>query len=265
LLKNELDDIENAKTLLLQGIKNELRPLGTDTTGRVYWALSPGIAEREHAQHILGIYSLPRGQKQEKERRKLWEGGIRSERKRSQMDQWSWFVVVWGSALPSHSSRNRPSGNLSWYGFWSSDDIRQLADWVEADPQSILNFPLSPYLELTAILSDPHGSSSSASICAEHSSSEDLKQNLADYADLLKWRASRSKTILLPLNPPGLHDSTTKTTSSKGKGKEVGSRPQSSAAPLKKSTTSRKGKEREVILPPRPVARTQPSGRRARN
>jgi hypothetical protein len=116
-------------------------PLGKDMDGRLYWALSPGVAERENAMEMIA-QSVGGDTKGKRYKRVVPDDGDRKG-----MKKWSWFVGVWGkSSVPSggktektmtkkdKSDSQSVSNEVdqdSWWGFWEPAEIRKVADWIE--------------------------------------------------------------------------------------------------------------------------------------
>ena len=63
-------------------------PLGRDAEGRVYYAVTPGVVEREAAVAML---EGEKGEVRFGKRR-----GVVEREERKKMRAWSWFVAVWG-------------------------------------------------------------------------------------------------------------------------------------------------------------------------
>ncbi|PIL35898.1 hypothetical protein GSI_01558 [Ganoderma sinense ZZ0214-1] len=133
-------------------------PLGRDAEGRVYFAVTPGVVEREAAVELL----------------EGGEGGVRFGRRkgvgekgeRGRMRFWSWFVAVWGrrpeGALVAKSEgaeevaegeekegesvekvaeegekkvdgddrQAEDEDTEQWWGFWEPEEIAKLAEWL---------------------------------------------------------------------------------------------------------------------------------------
>jgi hypothetical protein len=137
-------DIQRATELRTSGICPRVGPLGTDKDGRVYWVLSPGMAERESAEDLLravvdkGANRRPmRGQNASPLAfRRL---AAPTEAERTRLTRWSWFVAVWGTR-PDDASMIRTeddedededeNADERWWCFWKPEDIEALADWL---------------------------------------------------------------------------------------------------------------------------------------
>lgn len=115
-----------------------ISPLGRDIEGRVYWALTPGMNEREDALDLLQSYSQGRSHKSRSRRKPL----VPSEEDRSAFRKWSWFVAVWGKKPPaaertlvededdSEVEEGDDDDDEQWWGFWEPEEIMKLASWV---------------------------------------------------------------------------------------------------------------------------------------
>lgn len=103
-------------------------PLGTDDEGRVYYALTPGLGEREAAAAL--IY----GESQSKRSKKI-VGGVSSldEKERESLTSWSWFVAVWGkkpAGAVLEDEEELDDGEEKWWGFSRPQQIKELAQWI---------------------------------------------------------------------------------------------------------------------------------------
>jgi hypothetical protein len=108
-------------------------PLGLDASKREYWALNPGISEREHAEEIL-IHGLAEARNNKpgkaRDNAEFKRIGMRTEADRREMDRWSWFVAVWGRK-PRTVAHEDGDEDERWWGFWKPADIQALAHWIE--------------------------------------------------------------------------------------------------------------------------------------
>ncbi|KAK7687001.1 hypothetical protein QCA50_009500 [Cerrena zonata] len=130
--KERLNDLEHSMHLVLQKFTHRFGPLGRDSEGRVYYALSPGKSETKAAEELIGgkvaRVKLGRG-----------KGGITLE-DRKYMQRWSWFLAVKGDKPEGAVEAPREDetaedlvnlGSESWWGFWDPIEIRKLAEWLE--------------------------------------------------------------------------------------------------------------------------------------
>ena len=180
-------------------------PLGTDDDGRVYYALSPGAAEREAAFEYLEVATHEKAVKLKK------KGRVPTIEERQGMRDWSWFVAVWGTKHPSlRNGAKAPKMNLDrvkdskeeggddetvpkWWGFWDAEEITKLAEFIT----------------IRSGIEDDVGSSSGGETPSTGSSSsskrkqpriEQLKKlagALREYAVLLQWRSCQDKYTLI--------------------------------------------------------------------
>lgn len=174
--------------------------LGTDDDGRIYYALSPGVAEREAAFEYIEVAS---GEKVMKLKKK---GRVLSVEERKEMKEWSWFIAVWGTRPPSPSNEAKittvqkmkvdeaedededEENGLNWWGFWNPEDIMKLAEWI-----SVKFVPEEGGEGLAEKDSQSTSSmnSTSSSSNRRHPRVEQLKRlvgHLREYASLLQWR-----------------------------------------------------------------------------
>ncbi|TBU61621.1 hypothetical protein BD310DRAFT_920405 [Dichomitus squalens] len=126
-------------------------PLGRDAEGRVYYAVTPGVVEREAAVKVLegGKGEVRFGGKRR---------GVAEREERRRMKCWSWFVAVWGRK-PEGAIVAKPDGEEGadekgygegevgredekegekededterWWGFWEPEEVAKLAGWLE--------------------------------------------------------------------------------------------------------------------------------------
>ncbi|KAG9316558.1 hypothetical protein JVU11DRAFT_2609 [Chiua virens] len=117
-----------------------ISPLGRDVEGRIYWALTPGMNEREDALELLRSSSQGRSHKSRSRRKPL----VPSEEDRGALRNWSWFVAVWGKRPPmgertlvydpdnseGEEEDEEDEDDDQWWGFWDPEEIMKLASWV---------------------------------------------------------------------------------------------------------------------------------------
>jgi len=200
--KDRLADIGNAVKVVGASSAARFVTLGSDGGGRVYYVLSPGVAEREAAFEYLQIASSDKMVKLKK------RGRVLAPEERKEKKEWSWFVAVWGTR--PHASQSLPRKDQSmnvdgaensgteededelvpkWWGFYDVEDIKNLAEWISIesgieDKRDNLRLQVSP---LTST------SSASASNKPKQPLIEQLVGNLKEYAELLQWRTRKDK------------------------------------------------------------------------
>ncbi|KAG2345520.1 hypothetical protein BDR05DRAFT_960429 [Suillus weaverae] len=92
---------QTALTLALSSCAQRIIPLGRDSEGRVYWALTPGRGERDTSREYL-TSNIEVGERDEGAKTKShkvkskspWTPPSPSER--ASHKRWSWFIAVWG-------------------------------------------------------------------------------------------------------------------------------------------------------------------------
>jgi hypothetical protein len=137
-------------------------PLGTDHDGRVYYALSPGVRDREFAANLLaGVSKKTKGRKPIRR--------AKSVEARKAFQEWSWFLAVWGHNPSSVESEP------GWWVFWEPEEIRKLASWI-SDTNDL------------AAKSDSDESAVKGAPPASHGRLRSLMKNLQEYALALEWR-----------------------------------------------------------------------------
>ena len=153
--------MENALKLISSSFAARFSPLGADGDGRMYWALSPGVRERKDALEFIKLTIS-----NTKEKKSRLKGRSPDEEARSAMQEWSWCIVIWGTA-PVGSKIKHDERSPQWWGFYDPEDIRKVAAWVNqmgaTDNEDDENHPSS------------------------------LRNNLKEYAALLDWRLKEDK------------------------------------------------------------------------
>ena len=165
-----------------------------DHDGRTYYALSPGVLEREVGFEYLEVVSADKPRKLKK------KGRILAAEDRSKMKEWSWFVSVWGKKPPCEGRSNaQPAKNDTissdeedgeeevekWWGFWEPEEIVKVADWIYIKSKledEEMGAGGSENGTLSQTKKDP------AKVQLKH-----LVSQLKDYAALLEWRSHENK------------------------------------------------------------------------
>ncbi|KAG6920244.1 hypothetical protein DXG01_005013 [Tephrocybe rancida] len=165
--KIRIRDLEYALKLVTPGFAPRFAPLGTDTTGRTFWASSPGIVERKTALDFLNSATTSTSKKA---KTKVHVAND------STPKEWSWFLAVWGKKIPGHAKapadEDNDEGVERWWAFSEPLEIRKLADWIRIDAG------IDPYGEVDA--NKPLAL---------------LVKGLNDYAALLDWRLKEDKYV----------------------------------------------------------------------
>ncbi|KAI0705095.1 hypothetical protein C8T65DRAFT_577776 [Cerioporus squamosus] len=101
-------------------------PLGRDTEGRIYYAITPGVTEREAAVELLegGKGDVKFG------KRRVAEQDARKE-----MKHWSWFVAIWGrkpegAEVVNPEDADGDEDAERWWAFWEPEQVSKLAEWL---------------------------------------------------------------------------------------------------------------------------------------
>jgi len=215
LHKDQIANIDNSMRIVSTVFAPRFMPLGADLDDRVYYALSPGVAEREAAFEYIELASSEKPSKPKK------KGRVLSSNDRQEMREWSWFVVVWGKKPPSlpgaqplriaqkmdidittdESENESEDGTVEkWWGFWEPGEISKVAEWIS------IKAGLNDDEEST--LGDSRASSSSIAKDKVDSSTNPrtaqmrrLVTELKDYAALLEWRIREDKLMVVPRIP----------------------------------------------------------------
>ncbi|CAL1707212.1 unnamed protein product [Somion occarium] len=223
--KQRLHDLELASVLASHRFAPRYGPLGRDSEGRIYYALSPGMAETDAAiQLIKGkVVKVKFGRK---------KGGVTIE-DRKDMQRWSWFLAVWGRKPEGAEEAKGEDGDVlmdddseRWWGFWDPMEIHKLAAWLEVKNAlgdgSAQSYPSKLTVSRKSTVSRSTTANSVASVSREpsplselssetdNSDEEDeddesqrigkptrkelrtLVQHMRQYADLLQWRVQRA-------------------------------------------------------------------------
>ncbi|KAH8828327.1 hypothetical protein DL96DRAFT_1602723 [Flagelloscypha sp. PMI_526] len=170
--KQRLNDLDSACNIISSSHALRFTPLGRDHDGRVYYALTPGSNEYDYAEAVIkniessltGINARLKGPKK------------RASPAESQVDQWSWFLFVWGKP-PALDDIQGFKGEESidtdeerFWGFHKPEDIRKLGDWVA----------VKSGLDALELKGDVQDKKLSAVLA--------LVKALDGYADVLEWR-----------------------------------------------------------------------------
>jgi hypothetical protein len=135
--KETLSDLKHARMILTSGIRRRAGPLGTDKDGRVYWALSPGMAERELAMELLSDGNVRRPTRGKNASPPTFRRlAALTEEERAKMARWSWFIAVWGRrpddprVVLGDEKDDDDVDCETWWCFWRPEDIADLAGWL---------------------------------------------------------------------------------------------------------------------------------------
>ncbi|KAI8993888.1 hypothetical protein BD414DRAFT_576506 [Trametes punicea] len=151
--KDALAAIEHAQRVAMVECIPRFAPLGRDTEGRVYYALTPGVIEREAAVDLLegGKGEIKLGKRR----------GVADEVQRKRMRHWSWLLAVWGRKPEDvevaksreerdDDCRDDQGGQIEsgegWWGFWQPEEVAKLSDWL-ADKIGVNVDAKQPYKE----------------------------------------------------------------------------------------------------------------------
>lgn len=205
--KQNIQDLDVALKVAMHDFNPRFGPLGTDNDGRIYWALSPGVYDRDYALDFIvkraDDSGLAKNSKTSKGKRRL----EKEERDRSSLKEWSWFVGVWGKKPPAKlgavtSPRPPPQDDDDedmeddslddetadkWWFFCDTKEIQNLAEWIsiqsgldtsDDDSTSVDRRPFT--LDQDTVMDAP-----------DSPTKEQLKnlvKGLNEYATVLEWR-----------------------------------------------------------------------------
>jgi hypothetical protein len=164
--KQRLLNIDNSVEIISSNYAGRFQGLlGKDHEGRTYWTTSPGIEEILAAHDFLTTITCENSREDD-------SGTIRKKKKEqssaeARPKEWSWFVAVWGqppAALECEATGSEDSddedGREKWWIFDEVDEIRKLANWLDAHDQA----------------NNQRGDNGT------------LRKRLTDFANLLEWR-----------------------------------------------------------------------------
>lgn len=120
--------LEQAQRVTSHAYALRFVPLGTDHEGRIYFALTPSVAEREVAAALLAGDMNKGGKAQGR--------AVISANERSALRRWGWFISVWGKkpvdgVVPAGEDDDDDVEDVErWWGIWQPNEIRRLADWI---------------------------------------------------------------------------------------------------------------------------------------
>ncbi|KAF9263405.1 hypothetical protein L218DRAFT_959427 [Marasmius fiardii PR-910] len=174
--KENIQGLESSLKVVLSSSVPRFSPLGTDHDGRVYYALSPGVHDREFAASLIsaasGTTKSTKGRKPIRRPKSVEE--------RASCRSWSWFIAVWGKppslGRPSEIDDGLNGGEDGWWVFWEPEEIRKLSSWI-----TIRN-------GLDAKPEDGVGT--------RKQQLRNLVKNLQDYSTTLEWRCSGGEEML---------------------------------------------------------------------
>ncbi|KAG7446349.1 uncharacterized protein BT62DRAFT_931799 [Guyanagaster necrorhizus] len=172
--KEIIENLDRALKVASHDFSLRSGPLGTDGDGRIYWALSPGVNDRQYAMQLVS--AMAAGTKKPKKRR----GCTRAGKDGSSLLDWSSFIAVWGQKpktgmLLTHEDDSAEDTEMDqWWGFSDPEDIRKLADWLSI---------------VSGLEEDGSESPSTVNDAVRNGNSvKALVHNLKDYATVLAWR-----------------------------------------------------------------------------
>ena len=120
---------EQAQRVISYAYALRFAPLGSDHEGRIYFALTPSVTEREVAAALLAGDMTKGGKAQGR--------AVVSTDERSALRRWGWFIAVWGKKpidgfvpVVDDDDDDDVEDVERWWGIWQPDEIRRLADWI---------------------------------------------------------------------------------------------------------------------------------------
>ncbi|KAF7980756.1 hypothetical protein HWV62_36793 [Athelia sp. TMB] len=153
-------------------------PIGTDIDGRVYWALTPSVTERELSIEAI----LDKEQKPKRPKRMVPEH-------RDAMKKWSWFMAVWEPSADVQSDDASAEGSEAgkdegcWFGLCDPAHIKTVADWIEIRAET--------EVDCSASSDEEEADGMQVSGNALPHELKALVGGLRAYADMLEWRTAK--------------------------------------------------------------------------
>ncbi|KAI9067407.1 hypothetical protein FKP32DRAFT_1609544 [Trametes sanguinea] len=173
--KEALAAIEHAHKVAMSECVPRFAPLGRDTDGRVYFALTPGMIEREAAVDLLegGTGEVRWGKRR----------GVADEAQRKRLRHWSWFLAVYGRKPEGAQVANSVGGDGNvgvgaeeedgdaegWWGFWQPEEVAKLSEWLAAKYGIDIEAKRLPKASNEGTATKPRGRPSNASSAADTS------------------------------------------------------------------------------------------------
>ncbi|KAG6813387.1 hypothetical protein H0H92_011653 [Tricholoma furcatifolium] len=160
--KDRMRDIEHTSKLVGPMFAPRFTPLGTDSLGRVFWALSPGASERKAARDFIATVTNAK-----KVTPKIHIANDNT------LTDWTWFVAVWGKKIATAGTNagvGDEDDDVQWWAFTDPAEIRRVADWIRIDAGI-----------------DSHGEADANKPLSV------LVKRLNEYAGLLDWRRKEDR------------------------------------------------------------------------
>ncbi|KAL0577031.1 hypothetical protein V5O48_004965 [Marasmius crinis-equi] len=182
--KDAVQGLENALKVVLPACAPRFQPLGTDHDGRVYWALSPGVRDREFAKSLIAAASAPATSK--KVRKPIRRP--KSAEERAMFKAWSWFLAVSGKR-PSDADVDGGESDEEWWVFWEPEEVKKLAGWISG--RNGLDVKGEDAAEAAGATVTATGGSN-----VRNQHLKTLVKNLQEYSTTLEWRCKGEEEML---------------------------------------------------------------------
>ncbi|KAJ2916808.1 hypothetical protein MD484_g3609, partial [Candolleomyces efflorescens] len=189
LHKDIVTALERSSDIAQSESLQRFAPLGSDSEGRVYYALTPGHSEREAAYEFTDLLAgdLPNNARLKKKGRAL------KPEEREDLYDWSWMILVWGKKPPSAFTPARDEEDEedvemdddtdAWWCFHDPEDIKKLVEWLTIDSD----------LEEKDESKASSSNGKAASVSPEQAAVKQLISSLKDFGVLLEWRSREDK------------------------------------------------------------------------
>ncbi|KAF4567629.1 Zinc-finger domain-containing protein [Pleurotus pulmonarius] len=186
--KQHLQKLDSMTKILSHAYSPRSGYLGRDDEGRTYWALSPGMPEREEALAFLEACKDTEGKGKKAKGRRSAPNIVNGE----ELEDWSWFVAVWGSEPGSAATKTKcEDDEEAWWGIWEPAEIHKLSQWLT------IKYRLDQEDESPATKGIWWTREGQKTIRTNSLPSkrelESLVQGLDEYATVLQWRIEKAR------------------------------------------------------------------------
>ncbi|KAF9501951.1 hypothetical protein BDN71DRAFT_1438703 [Pleurotus eryngii] len=185
--KQHLQKLDGMTKILSHAYTPRSGYLGQDAEGRTYWALSPGMPEREEALTFLEACKEVEGKGKKAKGRRSVPSVVNGE----ELEDWSWFVAVWGSEPRNAGAKSKPDDEDAWWGIWEPAEIRKLSQWLTIKYR-LDEEDESPAAKDIWWAREDQKTIKTNSLPSKHEL-ESLVKGLDEYATVLQWRIEKAR------------------------------------------------------------------------
>ncbi|KAJ8696420.1 hypothetical protein PTI98_006292 [Pleurotus ostreatus] len=186
--KQHLQKLDGMTKILSHAYTPRSGYLGQDAEGRTYWALSPGMPEREEALAFLEACKEVEGKGKKAKGRRSAPSVANGE----ELEDWSWFVAVWGSEPRNAGAKSKPDDEEdAWWGIWEPAEIRKLSQWLTSKYR-LDEEDETPAAKDSWWAQEGQKTIRTNSLPSKHEL-ESLVKGLDEYATVLQWRIEKAR------------------------------------------------------------------------